>query len=79
MRTETEFILKSRRVVPGCLLQGGFVFHYPDWNDAARDLVRTFRARPQPPVDCRVIPRQERSKRDWGVSPYTSSADEESL
>ena len=38
MRTATELILTSRRVVPGRLLQGGFVFHYPDWNDAARDL-----------------------------------------
>ena len=38
MRTETELILKSRRVVPGRLLQSGFVFDYPSWNAAARDL-----------------------------------------
>jgi uncharacterized protein len=38
MRTETELILKSRRVVPGRLLNGGFVFNYPTWNGAARDL-----------------------------------------
>lgn len=38
IRTETELILKSRRVVPGRLLQGGFVFHYPVWDAAARDL-----------------------------------------
>ena len=38
MQTETELILKSRRVVPGRLLHGGFVFKYPTWNDAARDL-----------------------------------------
>ena len=38
MRTETELILKSRRVVPGRLLQSGFVFNYPTWGAAARDL-----------------------------------------
>ena len=36
--TETELILKSRRVVPGRLLQDGFVFNYPFWAAAARDL-----------------------------------------
>ena len=38
MRTETELILKSRRVVPARLLEHGFRFTYPDWRDAARDL-----------------------------------------
>lgn len=38
LRTETELILKSRRVVPGRLLQAGFVFTLPDWSGAARDL-----------------------------------------
>jgi uncharacterized protein len=38
MRTETELILKSRRVVPGRLLEHGFTFTFPTWNDAARDL-----------------------------------------
>jgi uncharacterized protein (TIGR01777 family) len=38
MRTETELILKSRRVVPGRLLENGFKFKFPMWNDAARDL-----------------------------------------
>jgi uncharacterized protein (TIGR01777 family) len=40
MQTETELILKSRRVVPGRLLDHGFVFKYPLWPDAARDLCR---------------------------------------
>ena len=31
LRTETELILKSRRVVPGRLLQRGFDFRFPDW------------------------------------------------
>jgi uncharacterized protein (TIGR01777 family) len=38
MRTETELILKSRRVVPARLLEHGFEFTYPDWRSAARDL-----------------------------------------
>jgi uncharacterized protein len=38
MRTETELILKSRRVVPAKLLEHGFSFTFPTWNDAARDL-----------------------------------------
>ena len=40
MRTETELILKSRRVVPARLLEHGFTFQYPDWRGAARDLCR---------------------------------------
>jgi uncharacterized protein (TIGR01777 family) len=40
MRTETELILKSRRVVPAILLERGFVFRFPDWPVAAQDLCR---------------------------------------
>ncbi len=40
MRTETELILKSRRVVPGRLLQSGFQFQFPTWKLAAEDLCR---------------------------------------
>jgi uncharacterized protein (TIGR01777 family) len=43
IRTETELVLKSRRVIPGRLLQDGFEFMFPDWNDAARDLCRRWR------------------------------------
>lgn len=39
MRTETELVLKSRRVVPGRLLDAGFDFAFPEWEAAARDLV----------------------------------------
>lgn len=38
LSTETELILKSRRVVPGRLLKKGFSFKYPDWQAAAREL-----------------------------------------
>jgi hypothetical protein len=41
--TETELILKSRRVVPGRLLQEGFSFRYPNWPEAARDVCRRWR------------------------------------
>ena len=44
LRTESELVLKSRRVVPGRLLDGGFRFLYPDWPAAARDLVARWRA-----------------------------------
>jgi uncharacterized protein (TIGR01777 family) len=40
MRTETELILKSRRVVPARLLEHGFRFTFPGWRDAAQDLCR---------------------------------------
>lgn len=40
MRTETELILKSRRVVPSRLLAAGFEFLWPEWPDAARNLVQ---------------------------------------
>lgn len=43
LRTETELILKSRRVVPGRLLEAGFEFEFPTWPEAARDLVRRWR------------------------------------
>jgi hypothetical protein len=44
MRTETELILKSRRVVPARLIEGGFAFTFPLWRDAALDLFQQWRA-----------------------------------
>jgi uncharacterized protein len=43
LRTETELILKSRRVVPGRLLESGFTFQFPSWPQAARDLCARWR------------------------------------
>jgi NAD dependent epimerase/dehydratase family enzyme len=43
MRTESELVLKSRRVVPGRLLQSGFDFCFSKWADAGRDLVERWR------------------------------------
>jgi uncharacterized protein (TIGR01777 family) len=43
LRTETELMLKSRRVIPGRLLQSGFVFQFPTWAKAADDLCHRWR------------------------------------
>lgn len=45
LRTETELVLKSRRVAPGRLLASGLAFQFPTWPAAARDLVRRWRNR----------------------------------
>jgi uncharacterized protein len=43
LRTETELVLKSRRVVPQRLLDAGFTFTFADWPTAAADLVKGWR------------------------------------
>ena len=43
MRTETELILKSRRVMPARLLQHGFEFGFPCWLDAVNELCARYR------------------------------------
>jgi NAD dependent epimerase/dehydratase family enzyme len=43
MRSESELVLKSRRVVPGRLLEAGFTFDFPTWPAAAADLCRTWK------------------------------------
>ncbi|MES2394146.1 MAG: DUF1731 domain-containing protein [Acidobacteriota bacterium] len=43
MRTETELILKSRRVIPGVLRANGFEFTFPTWPEASADLVTRIR------------------------------------
>jgi uncharacterized protein (TIGR01777 family) len=45
LRTETELVLKSRRVVPTRLLNAGFQFDFPNWPAAAEDLVHRWRHR----------------------------------
>jgi NAD dependent epimerase/dehydratase family enzyme len=47
MRTETELILKSRRVVPRRLLESGFTFLFPDMEGALLDLEGKLRNRIQ--------------------------------
>ena len=43
IRTETELLLKSRRVVPGKLLTSGFKFNHPTWPEAAKSIERLWR------------------------------------
>ncbi|MFJ7299462.1 epimerase [Streptomyces sp. NPDC099088] len=44
LRSDTELLLKSRRVVPGRLRAAGFAFSHPEWPSAATTLVRRARA-----------------------------------
>ncbi|HEX7153428.1 MAG TPA: TIGR01777 family oxidoreductase [Thermoanaerobaculia bacterium] len=43
VRTESELLLKSRRVVPARLMEAGFTFDYPEWSEAARNLCSRWR------------------------------------
>ena len=59
MRTESELVLKSRRVVPGRLLTQGFAFQFPTWPEAADDLCQRWRnasGRGAPPLASFVTP-----------------------
>ncbi len=47
LRSETELILKSRRVVPTRLLDSGFSFKFSDWAAAAVDLCERWREQNQ--------------------------------
>jgi uncharacterized protein len=44
LRTESELVLKSRRVVPTRLTDEGFTFEHPTWPEAARELCARWRA-----------------------------------
>jgi uncharacterized protein len=43
LRTETELVLKSRRVIPTRLLNSGFTFQFSNWQDAANDLCQRWK------------------------------------
>lgn len=43
LRTETELVIKSRRVVPGRLLKAGFAFEHPLLRPAIEDLLGRFK------------------------------------
>lgn len=43
LRSDTELLLKSRRVVPGRLRAAGFAFAHPEWERAATSLVQRAR------------------------------------
>lgn len=44
LQTDTELVLKSRRVIPRRLMDAGFGFDYPEWAASANDLARHARA-----------------------------------
>jgi uncharacterized protein len=46
LRSDTELLLKSRRVIPGRLLRAGFRFRYPDWPAAVTELIGRGPSRP---------------------------------
>jgi hypothetical protein len=45
LRTEAELVLQSCRAVPTRLLDAGFDFEFPEWPEAAEDLVRRWKHR----------------------------------
>jgi uncharacterized protein (TIGR01777 family) len=48
MRSESELVLKSRRVIPSRLLASGFEFKFPMWAEAAQDLCDHWRGIQRP-------------------------------
>ena len=60
LRSDTELLLKSRRVVPGRLSAAGFTFNHPEWETAAESLVRRARG-------LRATPRRTRGQRSHMV------------
>ncbi|GAA2851476.1 NAD-dependent epimerase [Actinoplanes cyaneus] len=58
LRSDTELLLKSRRVIPGRLTEAGFTFDHPRWQTAAADL--TARRRLSPRQTPHLIPRTAR-------------------
>jgi len=49
LRTETELLIKSRRVIPGRLLKSGFEFQFPSIREAFEDLTERAEAGPRIP------------------------------
>jgi len=64
LRTESELVLKSRRVVPRRLRELGFPFEFPRWPAAARDLCASVRGLP--------VARAERGQRVQAERPRSS-------
>jgi hypothetical protein len=64
LRTETELVIKSRRVVPGRLLAAGFEFQFPELADALQELAKRNWAR-----DERSVSNDRKGTTVVGVSP----------
>ena len=48
MKTDTELVLKSRRVTPQRLLSHGFKFQYPQWEGALLDMEKRYKEKIKP-------------------------------
>lgn len=68
LRTETELVIKSRRVVPARLTEAGFEFRYPRLAGAIKDLQRRRQAA-GPVRDCRDFQPAGKSAGFGAVSP----------
>lgn len=44
LRTDTQLVLKSRRVVPKRLLSHGFQFQFPHWPEAVTDIIKKYKS-----------------------------------
>lgn len=76
LRTESELILKSRRVVPTRLLREGFTFRYPGITSALMDLLKEPELKPAPAAsDGRnsVYPAPHRPAQSSGMAPGWNS------
>jgi uncharacterized protein (TIGR01777 family) len=62
LRSDTELLLKSRRVVPGRLLDAGFRFGFADWPTASADLVERVRTERRPRLSLRSSARPRARK-----------------
>jgi uncharacterized protein (TIGR01777 family) len=58
LRTESELVLKSRRVIPAKLLDAGFTFTFQNWPLAAQDLVTRYKLN-QHGCDTGILPRNK--------------------
>lgn len=67
LRTETELILKSRRVIPTRLLQSGFDFQFSGWPEAARELCVRARRNGTSLMDAKAP--KARDGKAWGNAP----------
>ena len=56
LRSETELMLKSRRVIPTRLVRAGFNFQFPAWAEAARDLCTRWRKSREPRTNSKTSP-----------------------
>ena len=75
LQSETELILKSRRVIPTKLLQSGFTFEFPAWPEAAKELCARARGNHRGNQEDSGAPKV-RDATAWGNAPGTGTVNE---